>query len=387
MVIIVYSIGVFSSDFVASITPSYIPIVEVFDKEKQERTASAEKEVQDAPLIKQSPPLKPVNLVETVEEKVEEKIEKEEEDNQPKNVEEIVHKKSSNETSVIPTSVNTSKKETKNVQQVVSTIETKPKEGMKEAKPAKPTANLVVSHLVQANETLYSITMKYYLTSNQQTKVAEFNNLTNPATDIKAGMTLELPDPVIIAFHEVKQGETLYSITRNYYQNANYQDALASYNRIKNPTTDIKTGIVLKIPNQTVIVNHQPKGTYSIKINKSTNKLIVSIDNETVKTFPIATGKEASMTPEGTFTIANKVEKPWFNPENIPGGDDKNPLGTHWLGLDVPGTKGYTYGIHGTNNPSSIGTYASKGCIRMHNSDIQWLYDNIPVKTTVEIIR
>jgi lipoprotein-anchoring transpeptidase ErfK/SrfK len=381
MVIIVYSIGVFSSDFVASITPSYIPIEEISDKEKQHRSASAEKEIHDAPLIKQSLPPKSVSLVETVVETVEE-------EKQPKKVEETVHKKSSNNTGVIQTSVNTSKIETENVQQAVSKIETKPKEGTKEeAKPAKPTANLVVSHLVQANETLYSITMKYYLSSSHQTKVAEFNNLTNPATDIKAGMTLELPDPMIIAFHEVKQGETLFSITRNYYQNANDQDALASYNGIKDPTTDIKTGIVLKIPNQAVLKNHQPKGTYRIIINKSTNKLIVSIDNETIKTFPIATGKEASLTPEGTFTIANKVEKPWFNPENIPGGDAKNPLGTHWLGLDVPGTKGYTYGIHGTNDPSSIGAYASKGCIRMHNSDIQWLYDHIPVKTTVEIIR
>ncbi|WP_261178260.1 L,D-transpeptidase [Anaerobacillus sp. CMMVII] len=100
----------------------------------------------------------------------------------------------------------------------------------------------------------------------------------------------------------------------------------------------------------------------------------------------MATGKDLTLTPEGTFNIVNKVEKPWYNPQNIPGGDARNPLGSHWLGLNVPGTKGYTYGIHGTNNPSSIGSYASLGCIRMHNADIQWLYQNLPLQTTVEIV-
>ncbi|MDC7783486.1 MULTISPECIES: L,D-transpeptidase [Priestia] len=38
-----------------------------------------------------------------------------------------------------------------------------------------------------------------------------------------------------------------------------------------------------------------------------------------------------------------------------------------------------TYGIHGNNNESSIGKYVSRGCVRMHNADIEKLYDKIQV--------
>lgn len=61
-------------------------------------------------------------------------------------------------------------------------------------------------------------------------------------------------------------------------------------------------------------------------------------------------------------------------------------MGVRWLGLDALGTSGGTYGIHGTNNPKSIGKYVSAGCIRMHNKDVIWLYQNTSINTPVEII-
>ncbi|OIJ18109.1 hypothetical protein BKP45_10960 [Anaerobacillus alkalidiazotrophicus] len=248
----------------------------------------------------------------------------------------------------------------------------------------KPVAQKIVSHVVQPKETLYSITMKYYLDSSYKTKVASFNGITNPSTDIHVGMKLELPDPLIFAFHEVKQGETLFSITMQYYQASIYLDRLATYNSIIDPTKDVKHGLVLSIPNFSVI-KEPSKPSYSILINKGENTLIVYQDNKQVKRFQVATGKSPSLTPEGTFKIVNKIEKPWYITSDIPGGDPNNPLGSHWLGLDVPGTNGSTYGIHGTNNPNSVGSYVSKGCIRMHNTDIQWLYDHIPTNTIVII--
>jgi lipoprotein-anchoring transpeptidase ErfK/SrfK len=45
------------------------------------------------------------------------------------------------------------------------------------------------------------------------------------------------------------------------------------------------------------------------------------------------------------------------------------------------------YAIHGTNNPSSIGTYASYGCIRMHNRDIVDLFERVSVGTPVVVMR
>ncbi len=128
----------------------------------------------------------------------------------------------------------------------------------------------------------------------------------------------------------------------------------------------------------------------AILINKRTNQLAFYEKGTLQKVFPVATGRTKSLTPEGKFTLVNKVKnRPWYK-ENIPGGSPRNPLGARWLGIKVPGDWGHTsgnvYGIHGTNNPPSIGTYASNGCIRMFNKDVIWLYDradkNIPVYIT-----
>ena len=121
-----------------------------------------------------------------------------------------------------------------------------------------------------------------------------------------------------------------------------------------------------------------------IVINKSTNQLSFYQSDKLIKSFPVATGKHSSLTPEGNFTIVTKVVNPYYGKLNIPGGSPNNPLGVRWLGLSIGG--GGVYGIHGNSNPASIGTYASAGCIRMHNQDVIWLYDRVPLGTRVQII-
>jgi lipoprotein-anchoring transpeptidase ErfK/SrfK len=69
-------------------------------------------------------------------------------------------------------------------------------------------------------------------------------------------------------------------------------------------------------------------------------------------------------------------------PDVIPGGAPNNPMGARALTLDLD-----EYAIHGTNRPSSIGTYASYGCIRMLNEDIVHLYDRVGVGTRVVVER
>lgn len=122
----------------------------------------------------------------------------------------------------------------------------------------------------------------------------------------------------------------------------------------------------------------------SLVISKSKHVLQVYVNETLIYTFPVATGK-SHLTPEGEFTIANKVKNPWYLRKNIPGGDRRNPFGTRWMGLSVPNTGGYKYGIHGTNNPYSIGRSVSAGCIRMRNKDVEWLFSHIPVGTKVII--
>ncbi len=74
-------------------------------------------------------------------------------------------------------------------------------------------------------------------------------------------------------------------------------------------------------------------------------------------------------------------DKPWL-PDVIPGGSPKNPMGVRALTLS-----GGEYAIHGTNVPSSIGRFASYGCIRMHNNDIVDLFERVGVGTQVVVVR
>lgn len=122
-----------------------------------------------------------------------------------------------------------------------------------------------------------------------------------------------------------------------------------------------------------------------IVINSRNNTLRYYINGNLTRSYSCATGKSSSATPTGKFSVYNKiVNRPYYK-NNIPGGDPRNPLGKRWMGLDCYGTQGTTYGIHGTNNEGSIGTNASHGCIRMHNAEVESLYEIVPVGTTVII--
>jgi len=84
----------------------------------------------------------------------------------------------------------------------------------------------------------------------------------------------------------------------------------------------------------------------------------------------------------------SKYRHPWWYPPDsnwaknldpIPPGP-KNPLGTRWMGLSVPGV-----GIHGTPNPASVGYSISHGCIRMKKRDAESLFRLVRVGTRVWI--
>lgn len=126
-------------------------------------------------------------------------------------------------------------------------------------------------------------------------------------------------------------------------------------------------------------------GSQLIIINKKTNTLAFYDSGKLVRTFSVATGRTRSLTPEGTFRIVTKiVNRPYYKLK-IPGGDPRNPLGNRWMGLEARGTYGTTYAIHGNANENSIGTYASSGCVRMHNSEVRWLYSHVNKYTLVVI--
>lgn len=120
-------------------------------------------------------------------------------------------------------------------------------------------------------------------------------------------------------------------------------------------------------------------------INTSSHTLFLIENGKIIKTFKVATGSSKTPTPTGTFKIVNKIKNRPYYKLNIPGGSPANPLGSRWLGLNVDGTWGTTYAIHGNSNERSIGKSVSRGCIRMHNNDIQWLFDHVRTGTPVII--
>lgn len=110
-------------------------------------------------------------------------------------------------------------------------------------------------------------------------------------------------------------------------------------------------------------------------------KLAVLEDGKVIRTFPVAVGAAVSPSPTGEFQIVSRIANPtYYHPGVvIPAGSD-NPIGPRWVGLNRKG-----YGIHGTNEPHSIGRAASHGCIRMRNHDIEQFFRMVSVGDTVEI--
>ena len=126
-----------------------------------------------------------------------------------------------------------------------------------------------------------------------------------------------------------------------------------------------------------------------ILIRRSANKLTLYNGMKTVRTFTVATGQNIYPTPLGRFQIVVKWKNPWWYPpaspwakglKPVPPGPN-NPLGTRWMGLSAPGV-----GIHGTDEPASIGYSLSHGCIRMLVPQAEWLFNHVEVGTPVFII-
>lgn len=115
-----------------------------------------------------------------------------------------------------------------------------------------------------------------------------------------------------------------------------------------------------------------------------------------VITHPVGIGREGWATPVGSTRIVAKVKDPVWTvpasirrehaeagdplPARVPPGPD-NPLGRHALRLGFP-----SYLIHGTNKPSGIGMRVSHGCIQLFPEDIESLFDQVAVGTSVRIV-
>ena len=127
----------------------------------------------------------------------------------------------------------------------------------------------------------------------------------------------------------------------------------------------------------------------TIVVSVSQRKLYLVNGDGTAIRYPVAVGKPGKQW-FGTARIDGKYVAPAWSPpwevkrDNprlpnvIAGGSPHNPMGAAAMTL-----AGGQYAIHGTNRPSSIGTWASYGCIRMFNQDVVDLYQRVDGGTTV----
>jgi lipoprotein-anchoring transpeptidase ErfK/SrfK len=131
----------------------------------------------------------------------------------------------------------------------------------------------------------------------------------------------------------------------------------------------------------------------TIVVETSERKLHLVLAGGEVRTYPVGVGK-AGKSWSGVGYIRGKYIRPaWAppkalkrekpnTPDYIPGGVPANPMGAAAMTLSVD-----QYAIHGTNAPSSIGTFASFGCIRMYNRDVLDLYKRVKVGTKVVVLK
>jgi lipoprotein-anchoring transpeptidase ErfK/SrfK len=119
-----------------------------------------------------------------------------------------------------------------------------------------------------------------------------------------------------------------------------------------------------------------------IVVSLEDRKLALIENGEVKKIYTVSVGKPSTPSPEGTFTIRRRVANPTYQHDGktiLPG--PNNPVGSRWMGLSKAG-----YGIHGTNEPKSIGKAASHGCIRMAKADLEEFYPLVAVGDTVRLI-
>ena len=128
-----------------------------------------------------------------------------------------------------------------------------------------------------------------------------------------------------------------------------------------------------------------PLESMRVLVRKSHFELAVLLGGAPIERFPIAIGADAS-TPAGVFKVRDRIKDPdwYFHGKRVPFGDPQNIIGTRWIGL-TGSAAAEGIGIHGTADDASIGKAASAGCVRMHNADVEKLFDWLDAGIDVEI--
>ncbi len=145
-------------------------------------------------------------------------------------------------------------------------------------------------------------------------------------------------------------------------------------------------------PARELVAYQGPYGPGTIVVSTSERRLYYIMPNGQALRYGVGVGRQG-FSWSGVKTVSMKREWPDWTPPSqmlrrrpdLPrhmGGGIDNPLGARamYLGSSL-------YRIHGSNEPETIGTAVSSGCIRMTNDDVTDLYNRVRVGTKVVVQR
>ncbi len=195
-----------------------------------------------------------------------------------------------------------------------------------------------------------------------------------------------------LAVIRLEKGDTLPDIARHFGLGINEISTA-------NPGTDVwvpEAGERIILPLNFILPDAPRKG---IVVNLATKRLFQFKEDKkslVVSTYPVGVGTKERPTPTGQMRVARKATRPTWHvpasiaedhrkkgdllPAEVPPGP-QNPLGEYALYLSKSG-----YLIHGTNKPASIGLNASNGCLRLYPENVEMLFNDTPVNTSVLIV-
>ena len=123
-----------------------------------------------------------------------------------------------------------------------------------------------------------------------------------------------------------------------------------------------------------------------VLVDLSDREVWLQKGDDILAVYPVAIGKENWETPTGEFYVTQMTVNPdWRHPiteEVIPSGPS-SPIGTRWIEFWRQGNS--AFGFHGTNQDGLIGQAVSHGCLRMHNADVEALFDALYIGMPVTV--
>jgi hypothetical protein len=184
------------------------------------------------------------------------------------------------------------------------------------------------------------------------------------------------PESLVLR-HKVQAGESVWALAKGPWKQRGVS-VPAGFVLHVNGVADarrVRAGQTLRVPLESL----------RVLVRKSRFELAVLLGGAPIERFPVAIGADAS-TPAGVFKVRDRIKDPdwYFHGRRVAFGDPQNIIGTRWIGL-TGSAAAEGIGIHGTADDASIGKAASAGCVRMHNADVEKLFDWLDAGVDVEI--